>query len=225
MSEQSGTSPIPREFHSEYEGRPFKTCSSCGEALDSFSHYQINKAYRNGECVFEHVFCEACRDRIYQQFSEESRRRLIEHQEQHMRPTAGSTTDCAFCGKSRDESPMKDFVITALCQEDRLMDSLMICEPCQFKTHELLSPETRDVRRRFFEDLPGVPPDWEDLIDGEPLAPPVPAIAGNADGKLLHASAASNELSGQLRDRSDLVPCLELIWGHSQGQRQVPATL
>src|SRR5204862_4650592 len=91
---------IPREFHSEYEDRPFRACSQCGEPLAAFRHYQINKAWRNGECVFEYVFCEVCRDRMLEEFSEESKANLLRHQEQHLRDVHG-TGECAFCGRTR----------------------------------------------------------------------------------------------------------------------------
>ncbi len=101
MSEQPGQpkNPIPREFHSEYEDRPFRACSQCGEPLAAFRHYQINKAWRNGECVFEYVFCEVCRDRMLEEFSEESKSNLMRHQEKHLRDVHG-TGECAFCGRS-----------------------------------------------------------------------------------------------------------------------------
>lgn len=160
MNDEDQHPSIPREFHSEYEDRPFQHCSRCGEALNVFDNYQINKAYRNGECVFEYAFCAPCRDAMLDEFSEESKKNLMDHQQSHLRESHG-IGECAFCGQSQSETPMKDFVITALCRSDRLLDSLMICESCQMSMHELLSEKTRDVRRRFFEELPGVPPDWE----------------------------------------------------------------
>ncbi|QIF03449.1 hypothetical protein [Roseimicrobium sp. ORNL1] len=164
MSENSQPEPgvpIPREFHSEYEERPFQTCSRCGEALSTFASYQINKAFRKGECVFEYCFCEPCRDALLEEFSEESKANLMRHQNEHMRQDATSISACAFCGVKREVVPDQDFVITMLGAGLRMLDSLMICETCQLEMHELLSQKTRDVRRKFFEDLPGVPPDWE----------------------------------------------------------------
>jgi hypothetical protein len=158
---QEPGAPIPPEFHSEYEERPFQTCSRCGEALSTFASYQINKAFRKGECVFEYCFCEPCRDSLLEEFSEESKANLMKHQNEHMRQDATSTSACAFCGVKRDVVPDQDFVITMLGTGLRMLDSLMICETCQLEMHELLSQKTRDVRRKFFEDLPGVPPDWE----------------------------------------------------------------
>jgi hypothetical protein len=209
--------PIPRAFHSEYEERPFQSCSRCGEALDVFENYQINKAYRNGECVFEYVFCSPCRDSLLEEFSEESKSNMLRHQEEHLREVRG-IEECAFCGKSQVETPMRDYVITALCRKTSLLDSLMICEPCQLGMHELLSEKTRDVRRRFFEDLPGVPPDWEPAQSLEESPQLVKA------GYKLGAEASSlakMSLGSQMAKLCAIDPqvkhaaddgCLELLW-------------
>lgn len=159
MSE-SPDKPIPSEFDSEYEERPFQSCSRCGEQLSSFDNYQINKAFRNGECVFEYAFCAVCRDALLEEFSEESKANLERHQKENMHAVNG-TGECCFCGTSRAQSPMRDFMVTALCRGSSLLDSLMICGGCQDSIQELLSEKTKEVRRKFFESLPGVPPDWE----------------------------------------------------------------
>ncbi|HEY2573884.1 MAG TPA: hypothetical protein VGH65_07435 [Verrucomicrobiaceae bacterium] len=207
--------PIPREFHSEYEERPFRACSQCGEPLSAFQHYQINKAWRNGECVFEYVFCEVCRDRMLEEFSEESKASLLRHQEQHLRDVHG-TGECAFCGRIRADSPMRDYVITALCSGDGLLDCLMICEPCQLQTHELLSEKTRDVRRRFFEDLPGVPPDWEGLPMQEDAPELVGGFAGGPHAKPIKSPFAINRI---MHDPAALLACVELIWAKEKLRR------
>jgi hypothetical protein len=133
----------------------------------------------------------------------------MKHQNEHMRQDATSTSACAFCGVKRDVVPDQDFVITMLGTGLRMLDSLMICETCQLEMHELLSQKTRDVRRKFFEDLPGVPPDWEVWSPEEmeqhkhlkttkaPEAPPVvkPTFTAKVDGR--HHSEDG---------------CMELIW-------------
>jgi hypothetical protein len=218
VSEKNEGRPIPREFHSEYEERPFRTCSRCGEALEGFDCYQINKSWRNGECVFEFVFCEVCRDRMIDEFSEESKKRLMKHEQDHLKHTGG-TGSCGFCGKTREDAPMRDYVLTAVCRGERMLDSLMICEACHLKAHELLSSKTRDVRRRFIEDLPGVPPDWEGLPVEEEVLQFANAKGG---GKLtrpmskLHGSAGAVV---QGRNASDvmLLPMTELVWHGSRG--------
>jgi len=220
--------PIPRDFHSEYEDRPFHTCSRCGELLEVFDNYQINKAFRNGECVFEYVFCGPCRDALLDEFSEESKLNMMRHQEQHLRETHG-IQECAFCGQSQAETPMRDYVITALCKQTSLLDSLMICERCQMSMHELLSEKTRDVRRRFFEELPGVPPDWgTDLPKIEEMthvqsAPPIRHLTAPkaSPGLVGKDAAAENETQPEAPVETPPIKkhlhladdgCLELLW-------------
>lgn len=152
---------IPPEFHSIEHDGPFETCSRCATSLADCDHFQINKAWRAGECTFEYAFCSKCRDSLLDEFSEESKTNLMRHQEKHLRDTAAGTDACAFCGCQRKEIPTQDFTTTALAKGDRMLDSLLICFDCQTVMHELLSQQTKDVRRRFFEDIPGVPPDWE----------------------------------------------------------------
>lgn len=200
--------PIPREFHSEYEDRPFQTCSRCGEALNSFSSYQINKAYRKGECVFEYCFCEPCRDALLEEFSEESKANLMKHQTEHMRQDAAGTSGCAFCGVKREVVPDQDFVITMLGAGLRMLDSLMICETCQLQMHELLSQKTRDVRRKFFEDLPGVPPDWEVWTPEEMEQHKQITSPKTAAGPVLKPDLVNTGHLPHLADDG----CLELLW-------------
>lgn len=200
--------PIPREFHSEYEDRPFQNCSRCGESLSAFANYQINKAFRQGECVFEYCFCEACRDALLEEFSEESKENLMRHQNEHMRPDATGTASCAFCGAERSSLPQQDFIITMLGAGLRMVDSLLICEACQIQMHDLLSKKTRDVRRRFFEDLPGVPPDWE-VWTPEEMEKNKQVKTPKSPGPILKP-----DLVGQGRPVSHLADdgCLELLW-------------
>lgn len=149
------------EFHSVEHDGPFEHCSRCGATLNEGNAYQINKAWRGGECIFEYAFCTECRDSLLEEFSEESKRNLMRHQEEKMRDGASGTGECAFCGCDRTNIEHQDFTITALCIYHEIVDSLLICFNCQTGMHELLSQQTKDVRRRFFEEVPGVPPDWE----------------------------------------------------------------
>ena len=113
---------------------------------------------------------------------------------------------------------MRDYVITALCSGDGLLDSLMICEACQLQTHELLSEKTRDVRRRFFEDLPGVPPDWEGL----PIQEDTPELVGTvAPGRGVTLVKSPLAVKLMTQDSAALMACVELIWAKKAG-RQLP---
>src|SRR5688572_17890380 len=52
---------IPAEFHSEYEGRPFQSCTRCGEMLSEIAEgYQIFKLFRRGEAIYEYALCHPC---------------------------------------------------------------------------------------------------------------------------------------------------------------------
>ena len=212
MSEKSDTQPIPREFYSEYEERPFKTCSRCGESLASFENYQINKAYRNSECVVEFALCAQCRDKMFEEFSEESKQNLTRHQQDNMLDTNGIES-CCFCGQSPSEVPMKDYIITALCEGVGLLDSVMICFPCQEKMLELLSEHTKDVRRRFYEELPGVPPDWEPWPEEEKIpSQPLNAVSKARASKQLgpHIVGHSMGSGGGEVPRADTM--WDLVW-------------
>lgn len=176
--------------------------------MSAFANYQINKAFRQGECVFEYCFCEACRDALLEEFSEESKENLMRHQNEHMRPDASGTESCAFCGMQRCALPQQDFIITMLGAGMKMLDSLLICESCQMQMHELLSKKTREVRRRFFEDLPGVPPDWE-VWTPEEMEQQKQVKAPKSPGPILKP-----DLVGQGRPVSHLADdgCLELLW-------------
>jgi len=212
MSEKPDT-PIPREFDSEYEERPFLCCSRCGETLSAFENFQINKAYRNGECVFEYAFCAQCRDSLLEEFSEESKRNLERHQREKMRNVSG-TQDCCFCANTRATTPMKDYTITALCAGDSLLDSLMICGKCQEGMHDLLSTHTRDVRRRFFESLPGIPPDWEPEPYSAESPNLKPAISKGSPPQIKPelVSKDAAEVKGKLFDHPADDGGMELLW-------------
>ncbi|TLD70483.1 hypothetical protein FEM03_12200 [Phragmitibacter flavus] len=152
---------MEEEFYSIEHDGPFQECSRCSASLIEGQPYQINKAWRAGECIFEYAFCAVCRDALLAEFSEESKGNLLNHQEQHMRDGSKGTEECAFCGSGRPGIANQDFTTTALCERNEVLDSLLICFTCQAGMHELLSQQTKDVRRRFFEEVPGVPPDWE----------------------------------------------------------------
>ena len=202
--------PMPHEFYSEYEDRPFQTCSRCGESLSAFENYQINKAFRNDECVFEFAFCATCRDALIDEFSEESKANLLRYQNEHLRQTGG-TAECAFCGTSKDKTPKRDYVISAIGSGLYLLDSVMICESCQMAMHELLSEKTRDVRRRFFEELPGVPPDWEvwtpEEMEANKTKTTVKTNSPFAKPELAGQGSGSAELRHPMDDG-----CSELVW-------------
>ncbi len=149
---------IPPELHSEYEGRPFHTCTRCGEMLREIPEgYQIFKLYRKGETIYEYVLCHPCHSGLVDRFSQESRTRLADFYRQRVSMHLGRGK-CAVCGDTRSEAGAEEFSLTAACKGDQLVHDLMVCGPCRVEMQSLLSRETRGVWDRFVEDnLPGAP--------------------------------------------------------------------
>ena len=147
---------IPRELHSEYEERPFQTCTRCGELLCEIAEgYQLFKLYRRGEAIYEYALCHPCHAGLLREFSHESRQRLAEFHAQRMTLNLGRMR-CAVCGHDRAED--EEFSLTAACQGTGLVHALMVCGPCRRGMHDLLSKHTREVWERFVNDnLAGAP--------------------------------------------------------------------
>ena len=157
---------IPSEFHSEYEGRPFQSCTRCGEMLMEIAEgYQIFKLFRRGEPIYEYALCHSCHAGLVREFSVESRHRLEEYHRQRVSLNLGRRT-CAVCGDSRGDVAGAEFSITGACHGRRLVHEMMICGGCRLEMQSLLSQQTRDVWDRFVdENLPGVPAD--SLVPGD----------------------------------------------------------
>ena len=152
------SSDIPREFHSEYEERPFQSCTRCGEMLEEIADgYQLFKLYRRGEAIYEYALCHPCHTGVVKQFSDESKERLAEFHEHRVTLNLGRWK-CAVCGNARGEDGEEEFSLTAACRARRLIHELMICGVCRREMQSLLSRETREVWDRFVDDnFPGVP--------------------------------------------------------------------
>lgn len=168
--------PIPPDLHSDYEERPFQNCTRCGETLQDFEGgFQVSKAYKRGECVMEYALCDHCRIQMMEEFSQESKKRLAQFQDEHVNLDRG-LDQCSVCGVVRSSGKVDDFVITGICEGIHLMHSIMICGKCGDGVQELISTKTRDTWRRFVDDnFPGPPPDGE--VPETEDAPPVPVMA------------------------------------------------
>ena len=162
--------PIPHELFSDYTDEPFSNCTRCGESLKDFpGGFQISKAWKRGECVFEYALCDHCRQALMEEFSLESRRRLAEFQQEKV-SFEGGLDQCSVCGKKRHDHNASEFVLTGVCEGDRLLHGLMVCGTCGEETQKLISAPTRDTWRRFRdENFPGPPdpsgvPEIEDIV-------------------------------------------------------------
>lgn len=151
--------PIPPDLRCEYEERPFQNCTRCGESLPDFpGGFQISKAYKRGECVMEYALCDHCRTKMMEEFSQESKKRLAQFQDEEVTLDRGLDS-CAVCNAERKAPGMDDFVITGVCEGLALLHSVMICGKCGDTVQGMISQKTRDTWRRFVDDnFPGPPP-------------------------------------------------------------------
>jgi hypothetical protein len=162
--------PVPTILHSEYTDSPFTNCTRCGEGLQDFpGGYQISKAWKRGECVFEYALCDHCRMGLMEEFSKESKQRLANFEHDHVSYGEGMDA-CAVCHCKRTDMKSPEMVLTGVCDGGKLLHSLMICENCAEKSRDLLSEQTKDTWRKFRdENFPGPPGD--EVFDLDPSPP------------------------------------------------------
>jgi len=69
--------PVPEVFWSFETGRPIDRCKLCGcDLMAEGTSYLIEKAFRNGETIFEHALCLECHMECVKELSQESLRRI-----------------------------------------------------------------------------------------------------------------------------------------------------
>lgn len=172
--------PIPNELFSDYTDAAFSNCTRCGESLKDFpGGFQISKAWKRGECVFEYALCDHCRTQLMEEFSDESKKRLAKFERDNV-TFEGGLDKCSVCGLERHAHNASEFVLTGVCEGDRLLHGLMVCGKCGEKTQELISTHTRDTWRRFRdENFDGPPdpssmPEIEEILQMQQSKPPLP---------------------------------------------------
>ncbi len=160
--------PLPVVFHSFYEERPFRCCTSCGESLEDLEEtYQITKTYHGNEVILEYAMCFPCQQNMLKELSRESVEKLTSFQmERSLEPKNDVESDrfqCEFCLRSRDDAVEKaqHFSMAALCFGLQMVDRpLLICEDCMLEINEKMSEQTRRRWRDFVDHhFPGVPAD------------------------------------------------------------------
>lgn len=168
-----GFRPIPRDLHSEYEERPFRSCTRCGETLHDYAGgYRISKVYKAGEVIFEYALCCDCLDRLMQESSTESIQRLTRFQNENVRPEAEEMVECALCETGRADAEQGEFALVAACQGTGLLQGHLICQRCMEQMSDLVSEKTRNEWNRFVDDnFPGVPADFVPAPTSAPDSP------------------------------------------------------
>jgi hypothetical protein len=160
---------------SEETGEAFSHCLCCKLPLVEIAGpWLVNKEFRREECVMEYAICQACRDRVTDELSEESKeavRGFLEEEidwEARMREFMMShrVTDrfdaCIACRAPRGE--LEGFGISALFDSGGSLVvgplPLLICQPCVGRMTESLSEASREVWRKFLaENFAGPPRD------------------------------------------------------------------
>ncbi|APZ93914.1 hypothetical protein [Fuerstiella marisgermanici] len=71
--------PVPELFWSAYSGEPFFKCIDCEVPLAESNVYVVQKRFVGGEAVFEMAMCERCRERMTQEYSEETKQNITEY--------------------------------------------------------------------------------------------------------------------------------------------------
>ena len=148
---------IPRILDSAYLEAPFVACAACGASLAVGGRvWNVQKAFRAGEVVFELAICLACMEETTRGFSEESLARMQAHFAAHFRPTTDLTI-CHLCRQPPTDGT--DYEIGAVCVGDRLMrPPIVVCAACSSSVQEQLSEKTRGAWGEFLDrTLPGVP--------------------------------------------------------------------
>lgn len=162
--------PIPSLLYSDYTDEAFSNCTRCGESLKDFAGgFQISKAWKRGECVFEYALCDHCRMQLMEEFSDESKQRLAHFQDEHVN-FEGGLDECSVCGVRREDHNTSEFVLTGVCEGNSLLHALMVCGKCGEKTQELISAHTRDTWRRFRDENFDGPPDPSTVPEVEELS-------------------------------------------------------
>lgn len=161
---------IPNILHSEYEERPFCTCTSCGETLVDFQEgYQISKTFKDGECIFEYALCNVCRDKMTQEFSTESIQAIEKHYDNNIQTGKGLDA-CAGCSRPATDWSKPEYSVIGACYFDFLIDSLMVCAKCSEGVQSIMSQKTKDCRDRFIEEnFPCAPNETSPLPGGVPI--------------------------------------------------------
>lgn len=72
--------PIPEIFWSFETGKPIRHCKLCGcDLQEPGTNYFIEKAFKNGETIFEHALCFSCYTACQESMSEDSRLRIRDY--------------------------------------------------------------------------------------------------------------------------------------------------
>jgi hypothetical protein len=177
--------PIPLEFQSFLLEGPFEKCVSCDtKLLGGGQIYEIQKAYRGEETIWEYAMCLHCILRFAKTLSEESVARVRQHlwsdvdSESRRRELLAVSPDavdawlaeCIVSGRRRSECD--EYQISGAATGDLLalddspyMISGVVMEGLAGK----LSKKTKERLGDFVDEYLGLPPEFNELMKDRPL--------------------------------------------------------
>lgn len=175
---------VPARFQRTFEGRPFDTCDYCRTSLRAQGvRYLVMKYHDDSELRSELAVCRACSTTLKQGYSAESKESLKQVYDQvyvekrlnilvHADPEADlatlMTSQCSLCGVPRGQ--VSEWFEYALCEGEQLIyytHPSMVCAACSFKVYNSLSAESKEQKRRFFEQHFGYYPPGGQSIDAQ----------------------------------------------------------
>ena len=167
--------PVPKEFWSFAEERPFDACSVCHKGLlEDGSLYLIEKAFKKREVIFEYAICIECHLKLREDLSRSSlrlidhyfdehvdltkrRRDLLQNYQEDVQPWL---SHCVITGQAAEDCD--EYQIMTLCDGSDLLFTYI---PCLISgtaieaIQGLLSKQTRDRLDGFVDEFLGLPPE------------------------------------------------------------------
>ncbi len=155
--EQTG---IPREFWSFETGRPFERCIRCRrDLLSPDCAYLIEKAFKLEEVVFEYALCMDCCQKLGEELSKDSRKRIEAFLEEHILDHGLSAERCMVTGRPVGEFQEHQRMIFCQGRSPAAgQPQLILSGEAAERVQELLSAQTRGFHDRFFRDYLELPP-------------------------------------------------------------------
>lgn len=175
MEKYSDFIPVPEVFWSFETGQPMKRCKLCDcDLMAEGTNYLIEKAFKNGETIFEHALCSECHGKCAAELSLDSRARIATYFEENSDIKGRFTEGMERFGTDPDQwighcmvkgYPLHDcgeYQLYGFCIDNDLVFTgapYMLCGEAIDEILDLLSPETRgaigEMTDRLFDiDLP-----------------------------------------------------------------------
>lgn len=164
--------PIPKVFWQFETDGPFHRCSICSvDLMQPDTNYLIEKAFQNGETVFEYAMCFDCYQKLSQELSADSKKRIQHYFEEHIviesrrhamlanreKPAEHWLSECLVKGTPIDACP--EYQIYGWCIDRDLVYTgfpYMLSGAVIDDLLQLLSPETRGVLDSLSDQLFGI---------------------------------------------------------------------